>query len=56
MEGTLKLKVNREKSRTISVFTIRNFKYLGFCFGKNGKGIYATSRDLPVFTLKTVSL
>ena len=40
LEGTLKLKVNREKSRTVSVFAIRNFKYLGFCFGKNGKGIY----------------
>ena len=34
LEGTLKLKVNREKSRTVSVFAIRNFKYLGFCFGK----------------------
>ena len=40
LEGTLKLKVNREKSRTVSVFAIRNFKYLGFCYGKNGKGIY----------------
>lgn len=40
LEGTLKLRVNREKSRTVSVFAIRNFKYLGFCFGKNGKGIY----------------
>jgi len=40
LEDTLKLKVNREKSRTVSVFAIRNFKYLGFCFGKNGKGIY----------------
>ena len=40
LERTLKLKVNREKSRTVSVFAIRNFKYLGFCFGKNGKGIY----------------
>ena len=40
LEGTLKLKMNREKSRTVSVFAIRNFKYLGFCFGKNGKGIY----------------
>ncbi len=40
LDGTLKLKVNREKSRTVSVFAIRNFKYLGFCFGKNGKGIY----------------
>ena len=40
LEERLKLKVNREKSRTVSVFAIRNFKYLGFCFGKNGKGIY----------------
>ena len=40
LEETLKLKVNREKSRTVNVFAIRNFKYLGFCFGKNGKGIY----------------
>ena len=40
LEGTLKLKVNREKSRTVSVFAIRNFKFLGFCFGKNGKGTY----------------
>lgn len=40
LEETLKLKVNREKSRTVSVFAIQNFKYLGFCFGKNGKGIY----------------
>lgn len=40
LEGTLKLKVNREKSRTVSVLAIRNFKYLGFCFGKNKKGVY----------------
>jgi RNA-directed DNA polymerase len=40
LEETLKLKVNREKSRTVSVFAIRNFKFLGFCFGKNRKGIY----------------
>ena len=40
LEETLELKVNRKKSRTVSVFAIRNFKYLGFCYGKNGKGIY----------------
>ena len=40
LEETWKLKVNREKSRTVSVFAIPNFKYLGFCFGKNAKGIY----------------
>ena len=40
LEGTLKLKVNQEKSRVVSVFAIRNFKFLGFTMGKNGKGIY----------------
>ena len=40
LEETRKLRVNREKSRTVSVFAVRNFKFLGFCFGKNGKGIY----------------
>jgi group II intron reverse transcriptase/maturase len=40
LEGKLKLRVNREKSRTVSVFAIRNFKFLGFALGKNGSGIY----------------
>ena len=38
--GKLKLTVNREKSRTVSVFAIRNFKFLGFALGRNGSGIY----------------
>lgn len=40
LEEKLKLKVNREKSRTVSVFAIRNFKFLGFALGRNGEGIY----------------
>ena len=40
LEGTLRLTVNREKSRTVSVFAIRNFKFLGFALGRNGSGIY----------------
>ncbi len=40
LEGTLKLKGNQEKSRVVSVFAIRNFKFLGFALGRNGKGIY----------------
>ena len=40
LEGELKLKVNQKKSRVVSVFAIRNFKFLGFTLGKNGKGIY----------------
>ena len=40
LEKKLKLKVNREKSRTVSVYSIRNFKYLGFAFGKGKAGIF----------------
>lgn len=40
LEETLKLTVNKEKSRTVSVFTIRNLKFLGFALGRNGSGIY----------------
>ena len=40
LEGKLKLTLNRQKSRTVSVFAIRDFKFLGFALGKNGGGIY----------------
>lgn len=40
LEEKLKLTVNREKSRMVSVFAIRNFKFLGFTLGRNGSGIY----------------
>ena len=40
LEEKLKLTVNREKSRTVSVFAIRNFKFLGFALGRNGSGVY----------------
>ena len=40
LEEKLKLTVNREKSRTVSVFAIRNFKFLGFALGKGKNGIY----------------
>ena len=40
LEEKLKLTVNREKSRTGSVFAIRNFKFLGFALGRNGSGIF----------------
>lgn len=40
LEEKLKLKVNKDKSRTVSVVAIRNFKFLGFALGRNGKGIY----------------
>ena len=40
LEKKLKLTVNREKSRVVSVFSIRNFKFLGFALGRNAKGTY----------------
>ena len=40
LEGKLKLKMNKEKSKAVSVFSIRNFKFLGFALGKGRNGIY----------------
>ena len=40
LEGKLKLKMNGEKSKVVSVFAIRNFKFLGFAIGKGAKGVY----------------
>lgn len=40
LEGKLKLTVNKDKSRTVSVFASRNFKFLGFALGRNGSGIF----------------
>ena len=47
LEEKLKLTVNREKSRTVSVFAIRNFKFLGFALGRNGSGIYVRVHSKP---------
>ncbi len=38
--GKLKLKMNVGKSKVVSVFAIRNFKFLGFALGKGKNGIY----------------
>ena len=40
LEKKLKLKVNTEKSRAVSVYSIRNFKFLGFALGRNGNGTF----------------
>ena len=40
LEGKLKLKMNVEKSKVVSVFSIRNFKFLGFALGKGKDGVY----------------
>jgi len=52
LEGTLKLRVNQEKSRVVSVFAIRNFKFLGFALGKNGGGIYIRVHAKPMKKFK----
>lgn len=40
LEGKLKLKMNVEKSKVTSVFSIRNFTFLGFAIGKGKNGVY----------------
>ena len=40
IEKKLKLKVNEEKSKAVSVYSIRNFKFLGFALGRNKNGTY----------------
>ena len=40
LEDKLKLRMNTEKSKVTSIFSTRNFKFLGFCLGKNGKGVF----------------
>ena len=36
LEGKLRLTVNKDKSRVVSVYAIQNFKFLGFVLGRNG--------------------
>ena len=40
LEGKLKLKMNMDKSRVVSVFEKRNFKFLGFALGKGKDGVF----------------
>jgi len=40
LEGKLKLTVNKEKSKTVSVVAIRNFKFLGFAMGRSKDGYF----------------
>ena len=40
LEGKLKLRMNTEKSKVVSVFSIRNFKFLGFALGKGKNGVF----------------
>ena len=40
LEGKLKLTMNLQKSKVVSLFSRGNFKFLGCCLGKDGRGIY----------------
>ena len=40
LEGKLKLRMNMEKSKVVSVYSIRNFKFLGFALGKGKDGAF----------------
>ena len=40
LEGKLKLHLNTEKSKVVSVFAVRNFKFLGFAVGKGRNGVF----------------
>ena len=40
LEGKLKLKVNVEKSKATYLYAYKEFKFLGFCLGKDKNGAY----------------
>lgn len=40
LENKLKLKLNAQKSKVVSVMARQHFKFLGFALGKNGSGVY----------------
>ncbi len=40
LEKKLKLRMNVEKSKVVSVYSIRNFKFLGFALGKGKNGVF----------------
>ncbi len=40
LEGKLKLKMNVEKSKIVSVYSKGNFKFLGFALGKGKNGVF----------------
>ncbi|MEG1191302.1 MAG: reverse transcriptase domain-containing protein [Oscillospiraceae bacterium] len=52
LEGKLKLKMNTEKSKVVSILARKNFKFLGFCLGKNGKGIYIRAHGKSIAKAK----
>ncbi|MGM1019225.1 MAG: reverse transcriptase domain-containing protein [Bacillota bacterium] len=39
LENRLKLKMNAQKSKVVSVVAQKHFQFLGFALGKNGRGV-----------------
>ena len=56
LEERLKLTVNREKSRTVSVFAIRNFKFLGFASVSYTHLVGRTNGDMLLKMLEDVGV
>ena len=58
LEGKLKLKMNMEKSRVVSVYSKRNFKFLGFALGKGQDGVFirAHAKSLKIAKQKLKEL
>lgn len=52
LEDRMKLKLNTQKSKVVSVLAIKHFKFLGFCLGKNGNGIYIRAHKVSVTKAK----
>lgn len=48
LEGKLKLRMNMEKSKVVSVISIRNFEFLGFALGKSRNGVYIRAHEKPL--------
>lgn len=51
LEDKLKLRLNREKSKAISIYS-RQFKFLGFCIGKNKDGVMIQAHKKSLFKAK----
>ena len=53
LEGKLKLRMNVDKSKVVSVYSIRNFKFLGFALGRGKNGVYIRAHAKSLKKAKT---
>lgn len=52
LEGKLKLRMNLQKSKVVSVVARKHFKFLGFALGKNQSGVYIRVHGQPLAKAK----